>query len=33
MKKFLLSWLLLAPLALYAQLNGSGYYRIQNSKT
>jgi len=33
MKKFLLSLLLLSPLALYAQLSGSGYYRIQNSKT
>ena len=33
MKKFLLSLLILSPLTLYAQLNGSGYYRIQNSKT
>ena len=33
MKKLILSLLLLSPLALYAQLNGSGYYRIQNSKT
>lgn len=33
MKKIILSWLLLLPLALYAQLNGSGYYRIQNYKT
>lgn len=33
MKKFLLSLLLLLPLALYAQLNGSGFYRIQNYKT
>jgi len=33
MKKFLLFLLLLSPLALYAQLSGSGYYRIQNSKT
>ena len=33
MKKLLLSLLLLSPLALYAQLNGSGYYRIQNYKT
>lgn len=33
MKKFLLSLLLLSPLTLYAQLSGSGYYRIQNSKT
>lgn len=33
MKNFLLSLLILSPLTLYAQLNGSGYYRIQNSKT
>ena len=33
MKKLLLSLLLLSPLALYAQLSGSGYYRIQNYKT
>ena len=33
MKKLILSLLLLSPLALYAQLNGSGYYRIQNYKT
>lgn len=33
MKKSLLSLLLLLPLTLYAQLNGSGFYRIQNYKT
>ena len=33
MKKILLSLLLLSPLALYAQLTSSGYYRIQNYKT
>ena len=33
MKKLILSLLLLSPLALYAQLSGSGYYRIQNYKT
>lgn len=33
MKKFLLSLLLLLPLVLYAQLNSSGFYRIQNYKT
>ena len=33
MKKILLSLLLLSPLALYAQINGSGFYRIQNYKT
>ena len=33
MKNFLLSLLLLSPLALYAQLSGSGFYRVQNSKT
>ena len=33
MKKFLMSLLLLSPLALYAQLNDSGFYRIQNYKT
>lgn len=33
MKKILLSLLLLSPLALYAQLTNSGYYRIQNYKT
>ena len=33
MKKILLSLLLLLPLALYAQLNSSGFYRIQNYKT
>ena len=33
MKKFLLSLLLFSPLALYAQLSGSGYYRIQNFKS
>ena len=33
MKKFLMSLLLLSPLALYAQLNTTGYYRIQNYKT
>ena len=33
MKKILLSLLLLLPLALYAQLNNSGFYRIQNYKT
>lgn len=33
MKKSLLSLLLLLPLTLYAQLNSSGFYRIQNYKT
>ena len=33
MKKLLLSLLLLSPLAVYAQLTNSGYYRIQNSAT
>ena len=33
MKKFLLSLMLLSPLALFAQLSGSGFYRIQNYKT
>lgn len=33
MKKSLLSLFLLLPLTLYAQLNGSGFYRIQNYKT
>ena len=33
MKKFLLSLLLLSPMALYAQLTSTGYYRIQNYKT
>ena len=33
MKKILLSLLLLSPLVLYAQINGSGFYRIQNYKT
>lgn len=33
MKKFLLSLLLLSPLALYAQLSGTGYYRVENYKT
>ena len=33
MKKFLSLLLLLSPIALYAQLTGTGYYRVQNSKT
>ena len=33
MKRFLLYFLAFAPLAVFAQLNGSGYYRVQNVYT
>ena len=33
MKRIILYLLAFAPLAAFAQLNGSGYYRVQNDYT